>query len=233
MILSLFEKILTNYTQALCIRLDRSKQGVVPRTCLSTRPVKPRPQQPGPHGSPAMRQQRPMSPGMNQGPPRPPNKEGPPYPSSPMGNRAMPPNGPPRPMGPNGQGPPRGPGMMHGPPRSMSPAGNRPMTPQSQRPMVPPNHPNQQRPKTPQRPAFPRPLTPQGQAIQERPFTSPNQQVAPQNGGRARSNSDTDSISRQPIPPINTSTPMAGPSSQHPPNIRSPVERKPVPGQAI
>ncbi|KAH6632274.1 hypothetical protein F5144DRAFT_246761 [Chaetomium tenue] len=32
---------------ALCIRLDRSQQGVVPRTCLSTRPVKPRPQQPG------------------------------------------------------------------------------------------------------------------------------------------------------------------------------------------
>ncbi|KAL1848952.1 hypothetical protein Daus18300_013410 [Diaporthe australafricana] len=28
---------------ALCIHLDRSKQGVVPRTCLSTRPVEPRP----------------------------------------------------------------------------------------------------------------------------------------------------------------------------------------------
>ncbi|KAK3903019.1 hypothetical protein C8A05DRAFT_33264 [Staphylotrichum tortipilum] len=34
---------------ALCILLDRSQQGVVPRTCLSTRPVKPRPQQ-GPQG---------------------------------------------------------------------------------------------------------------------------------------------------------------------------------------
>ncbi|KXX76264.1 Myosin-1 [Madurella mycetomatis] len=32
---------------ALCIRLDRSQQGVVPRTCLSTRPVKPRPAQAG------------------------------------------------------------------------------------------------------------------------------------------------------------------------------------------
>ncbi|GAB1319424.1 hypothetical protein MFIFM68171_09634 [Madurella fahalii] len=32
---------------ALCIRLDRSQQGVVPRTCLSTRPVKPRPAQVG------------------------------------------------------------------------------------------------------------------------------------------------------------------------------------------
>lgn len=56
---------------ALCIRLDRSRQGVVPRTCLSTRPVKPRPMQNGPRGPPppGMRgppqQQRPMSPGMN------------------------------------------------------------------------------------------------------------------------------------------------------------------------
>ncbi|PBP27228.1 SH3 domain protein [Diplocarpon rosae] len=46
---------------ALCIRLDRSKQGVAPRTCLSTRPVKPRPQPPlqngqaGHRGSPGMR----------------------------------------------------------------------------------------------------------------------------------------------------------------------------------
>ncbi|KAL2176883.1 uncharacterized protein P884DRAFT_260392 [Thermothelomyces heterothallicus CBS 202.75] len=37
---------------ALCIRLDRSEQGVVPRTCLSTRPVKPRPPQ-GPGAPPA------------------------------------------------------------------------------------------------------------------------------------------------------------------------------------
>ncbi|KLU87032.1 hypothetical protein MAPG_06038 [Magnaporthiopsis poae ATCC 64411] len=42
---------------ALCIRLDRSKQGVVPRTCLSARPVKPRP---GP-GRPGPQQQQPMS----------------------------------------------------------------------------------------------------------------------------------------------------------------------------
>ena len=35
------ESLLTNF-QALCIRLDRSQQGVAPRSCLSTRPVKPR-----------------------------------------------------------------------------------------------------------------------------------------------------------------------------------------------
>ncbi|KAJ8071650.1 hypothetical protein OCU04_001971 [Sclerotinia nivalis] len=263
---------------ALCIRLDRSKQGVVPRTCLSTRPVKPRPQQAGPQGSPAMRGQ--------QGPPRMPNKDGAPYPSSPMSNRTMTPNGPspngpprpmpspngpspngpprpmpsngqgpprgpgmkqgppkslspngpspngpPRPMPPNGQGPPRSPGMMQGPPRTMSPAGNRPLTPQGQRPMVPPNHPNQQRSMTPQGPPAPSIIIPEGQTNQQRPVTPTNQQVTPQSEGRARSDSDTDPISRQPSPPITPTVPMDGSSS--PPNIRSPVERKPLPGQAL
>ncbi|KAK4201048.1 hypothetical protein QBC40DRAFT_64475 [Triangularia verruculosa] len=41
---------------ALCIRLDRSKQGVVPRTCLSTRPVKPRGPQNGPRINPTVPQ---------------------------------------------------------------------------------------------------------------------------------------------------------------------------------
>ncbi|KAK3352598.1 hypothetical protein B0T25DRAFT_456383 [Lasiosphaeria hispida] len=43
---------------ALCIRLDRSQQGVAPRTCLSTRPVKPRAAQGGTRGPPG----RPQSP---------------------------------------------------------------------------------------------------------------------------------------------------------------------------
>lgn len=56
---------------ALCIRLDRSQQGVAPRTCLSARPVKPRPNPnargPAPRGPPppgmfGPGQQRPMSP---------------------------------------------------------------------------------------------------------------------------------------------------------------------------
>ncbi|TEY69500.1 hypothetical protein BOTCAL_0115g00200 [Botryotinia calthae] len=261
---------------ALCIRLDRSKQGVVPRTCLSTRPVKPRPQQPGPQASPAG-PPRPMGPN-GQGPPRVPNKDGQPYPSSPMRPngppngpprpmgpngqgpprgpgmtqgppRSMSPAGPPRPMGPNGQGPPRGPGMMQGPPRSMSPAGNRPMTPQGQRPMVPPNHPNQQRPMTPLGSSAPRPMTPQGQATEQTPasppaqateqrsITPPNHEVTPPSEGRARSDSDTDPISRQPSPTLNTSIPTDSTSSSSStpsvPNIKSPVERKPVPGQAL
>lgn len=53
----------------LCVRLDRSQQGVAPRTCLSARPVKPRPRgpppgSPGPRGPPMMGPpgSRPMSP---------------------------------------------------------------------------------------------------------------------------------------------------------------------------
>ncbi|KAF8421470.1 hypothetical protein EV426DRAFT_575799 [Tirmania nivea] len=41
---------------ALCVRMDRSAQGVCPRTCLSARPVKPRPNPAS--GSPASRQRR-------------------------------------------------------------------------------------------------------------------------------------------------------------------------------
>lgn len=60
--------------QALCIRLDRSAQGVAPRTCLSARPVKPRSKPPGPP-PPGMRMpvQRSMSPGPYGGGPQPAN----------------------------------------------------------------------------------------------------------------------------------------------------------------
>ncbi|KAL8908709.1 MAG: hypothetical protein Q9207_000677 [Kuettlingeria erythrocarpa] len=63
---------------ALCIRLDRSQQGVAPRTCLSARPVKPRPNPnargPAPRGPPppgmfGPGQQRPMTPSSGRGSP--------------------------------------------------------------------------------------------------------------------------------------------------------------------
>lgn len=65
---------------ALCIRLDRSQQGVAPRTCLSARPVKPRPA--GNNRVPPSR-----------GPP-PPGMFGPgqPRPLSPAGGRSSPSN---------------------------------------------------------------------------------------------------------------------------------------------
>ncbi|KAF4455814.1 variant sh3, partial [Fusarium albosuccineum] len=126
---------------AQCIRLDRSRQGVVPRTCLSTRPVKPRPAQSGPRSGPPVKPvgpprgpgpnhpqgQRPMTPQGNFGQGRP---------ASPAG-RPMTPNGSPQsPMGPpmGAPGRPAGPPMSPGP-RSQSPGprqgppGGRPMSP--------------------------------------------------------------------------------------------------------
>ncbi|KIW62522.1 hypothetical protein PV04_10689 [Phialophora macrospora] len=115
---------------ALCIRLDRSQQGVVPRTCLAAKPSKPKPSHlnqyarptPGGPGSRPMspaggRPQRPMSPaGRSMSPMG--------RPMSPAG-RPMSPAGMRRPMSPGFNQPPRGmsPGPRAGPPpgRSMSP----------------------------------------------------------------------------------------------------------------
>ncbi|KAK4444881.1 variant SH3 domain-containing protein [Podospora aff. communis PSN243] len=94
---------------ALCIRLDRSQQGVVPRTCLSTRPVKPRPPPGGPRGPPV----NPSRPGY------------PPHPN--MGPR----NGPP-PSGPHGR-----PQSPYGRPGSAQSSHGRPMSPYDHRPNSP------------------------------------------------------------------------------------------------
>ncbi|KAH7165587.1 hypothetical protein EDB81DRAFT_640898, partial [Dactylonectria macrodidyma] len=113
---------------ALCIRLDRSRQGVVPRTCLSTRPVKPRPAQggprPGPRGPMGPPGQRPMTPQGMQAQGRPASPAG--RPMTPNGGGNQSPLGPPmnpvgRPMSP-AHGP-QSPGPRQGPPaaRSMSP----------------------------------------------------------------------------------------------------------------
>jgi hypothetical protein len=107
---------------ALCIRMDRSQQGVVPRTCLSKHPVKPRngpPRQPPPPGmrSPPIRS--PMGPG---GVPRPLSPaSGPNSPLPPANGRNSP---GPRQMSPHMQGPPRGRSNsnapQYGPPRGRS-----------------------------------------------------------------------------------------------------------------
>lgn len=110
--------------QALCIKLDRSHQGVVPRTCLSTRPVKPRPA-PGPRPGP------PVNPNSQRGPPR-----GPPGP----GQRPMTPQG--RPMTPQGglgEGRPESPAMRQM--RPQSPANGGPMSPRNSPPGVSPMNP--------------------------------------------------------------------------------------------
>ncbi|KAH7145840.1 variant SH3 domain-containing protein [Dactylonectria estremocensis] len=128
---------------ALCIRLDRSRQGVVPRTCLSTRPVKPRPAQggprPGPRGPMGPPGQRPMTPngGGNQSPLGPSmNPAG--RPMSPASRAQSP--------GPR-QGPPASRSMSPGPrsqspaPRRVSPPGPSPMNPAQEPRRGPPTGP--------------------------------------------------------------------------------------------
>ncbi|KAK1853266.1 sh3 domain protein [Colletotrichum chrysophilum] len=146
---------------ALCIRLDRSQQGVVPRTCLSTRPVKPRPQGP------------PRGPGPNgpNGPPRGPGPNGHP--------RGPGPNGPPRGPGPNyppGQRPMTPQGGPHGGPpypRPESPArprtaGGRPQSPAGNGPMGPGGRPQSPGPRF-QGPPGQRPQSPGGHARKQSP----------------------------------------------------------------
>lgn len=91
-----------NSSQCLATRLDRSQQGVVPRTCLAAKPSKPRSQQAGRPSSPAMRKSppssRPMSPAAG---PRPTGTQ-PGTPTS-TNNHALSPgayNQPPRPLSP-------------------------------------------------------------------------------------------------------------------------------------
>ncbi|ERT03406.1 hypothetical protein HMPREF1624_01721 [Sporothrix schenckii ATCC 58251] len=123
---------------ALCIRLDRSKQGVVPRTCLSTRPVKPRPLQGGgragppvnPSGRPITPQGGPFGPGRMPGPmggpmgvpgSMVPGQGG--RPQSPANGPNTPQGGPPSQKMMNGQMRPQSPyGGPPGGPRSASPA---------------------------------------------------------------------------------------------------------------
>lgn len=111
---------------ALCVRLDRSQQGVAPRSCLSSRPVQPR-SRPPPGGAPGSRGPSMMGPNgrMPSQSPRfyPPQDARPSSPARP--GHAVPPYQQ-RPM-PPGQFPsaPRsfspGPGARPMPPRSMSP----------------------------------------------------------------------------------------------------------------
>ncbi|KAF4445936.1 hypothetical protein F53441_10356 [Fusarium austroafricanum] len=120
---------------ALCIRLDRSRQGVVPRTCLSTRPVKPRPAQGGPRPGPPVKAGGPRGPGPNQPQGQRPMTQGnfgqgrPASPAGPMNSNGSRPQSP---MGPPGR--PHG-GPMSPGPRSQSsgprngPPGAQPMSP--------------------------------------------------------------------------------------------------------
>ncbi|KAI5802578.1 hypothetical protein FPQ18DRAFT_300704 [Pyronema domesticum] len=88
---------------ALCVRLDRSQQGVCPRTCLSQRPVKPRPP-PGPNGAPPPHSGRVSPPQTQAGPPPPPRSQSPNSFPAPVHNQS-PPRLPQNEMSPRPQSP--------------------------------------------------------------------------------------------------------------------------------
>ncbi|ORY64821.1 uncharacterized protein BCR38DRAFT_457142 [Pseudomassariella vexata] len=195
---------------ALCIRLDRSQQGVVPRTCLSTRPVKPRPT-----GGP---------PGARNGPPRNPNgprgpRGGPKYPAAQ------------RPMTPQG-GPTR--------PRPDSPirpmtAGARPQSPAVMpRPQSPAGVPLPQSPAGMPRGQSPGPMSPNaGRNASPAPRSmipvSRTQSPGPTERGFSQSRPSPSGPSPMyPAPAPGSNIPVK--QYQGPP--RGPVGRKPVPGQA-
>ncbi|KAI9867567.1 MAG: hypothetical protein M1813_008366 [Trichoglossum hirsutum] len=119
---------------ALCIRLDRSQQGVCPRTCLSKQPVKPRPNSPRSVPSPAMRaspQGRPMAPQVQ--PPRSASPAGPPHsPGALAGQQDRPVNPYIEPLRSRSPSPPQpqSPALV----RPQSPVISRPQTPVDQRP---------------------------------------------------------------------------------------------------
>ncbi|KAL7820971.1 hypothetical protein V8C26DRAFT_392107 [Trichoderma gracile] len=172
---------------ALVIRLDRSRQGVVPRTCLSTRPVKPRP----PQG-------RPPVPAAG-GPPRGTNSPTGQRPMTPQGQRPMTPQGM---RGPNGtpNGAPRmGPGPGS---RPASPAGPR-MNANGSRPQSPMGRPMSPGPKF-QGPPTSRPQSPSGMSQRGSPPVSsplnPNSSSPTSSPTDSPSGSQAGSIGRKPVP---------------------------------
>ncbi|KAF2788946.1 hypothetical protein K505DRAFT_366042 [Melanomma pulvis-pyrius CBS 109.77] len=190
---------------ALCVRMDRSQQGVVPRTCLSKHPVKPR------TGPP------------RQGPPGP-RMRGPPI-ASPMGPGGVP---QPRPLTPSsGRNSPQPPYPVNGRnspgPRSMSP-GPRSMSPGPLR-MSPPN---MGPPGGRARSNSNAPYAGPPRSMSPGPYGGgPQQQLPPPEMSRPRSNSASQVNARR--------GPAPGPSPMNPnPNMAMPMPpRKPLPGQAL
>ncbi|OCK96611.1 uncharacterized protein K441DRAFT_686067 [Cenococcum geophilum 1.58] len=188
---------------ALCTRLDRSQRGVVPRTCLSKHPVKPRtgpPRQGPPPGAPNMRGP-PMGPGFPQ-----------PRPLSPANGRNSP-----RPMSPAGGRNSPGP---YGQPRAMSPAGGRnsPGPYGQQRPMPPAGARGRSNSNAPYA-GPPRSMSPG-------PYGGGPQRPIPPPEGRRRSNSASQVMARRASPP------GPSPMNPNPYGAPIPA-RKPVPGQAL
>lgn len=198
---------------ALCIRLDRSQQGVVPRTCLSARPVKSRPPQggPGSRGPPVRPNYGPGRPGNgpmspNGGPgygpnggPRGPPQGGPnggrPGPG-PINTKFMNPRGPPPPGSWSRPQSPAGPMMPHN--GTMSPNGGHPASPGGNNPMSPVQNGNPGSPVD-------RPITHGTQS----PVTASRRMTPPGPSPVAQEyRPDSRTASPTPPPPVSNETPL-------------------------
>ncbi|KAE9970229.1 hypothetical protein BLS_008158 [Venturia inaequalis] len=218
---------------ALCTRMDRSQQGVVPRTCLSKQMVKPRPNpnHPSPSGAPPSappQQPRPGPGPRGPGPNGKPQMRGP-GPQMMSGNGSNPP-APfaqvPRPLTPTGRNSPapyQGQGGRASPapfaqaPRPMSPAGG----PQGQRSRAMSN--------APYRTYQPGPQGPNGQQQRSQspgPYGPPGMMRPPPitDNNRHRSNSLSNVVPRS-APIVAGDAPMVTKTPS--------LTRKPVPGQAV
>jgi hypothetical protein len=200
---------------ALCVRLDRSQQGVVPRSCLSARPVKPR-AKPPPGAGPGPR-----------GPFGPPGHPG--APGSPM-------------MGPPGRMPqsPRfypGDGGRPGSPASRPRSPARAMSPAQGVYGPPPPHAQPQRPMSPaQFPAVPRSHSPGPRPTPPRsmspgPYGLPGLQrpEMPLANQRQRSNSTGGALQNPRAAPGPGSSPLAAPTVPPPAGALPAIPANPVP----
>ncbi|KKK13465.1 hypothetical protein P175DRAFT_0157082 [Aspergillus ochraceoroseus IBT 24754] len=194
---------------ALCVKLDRSQQGVVPRSCISTRPMKPRSR---------------LSPGPGPLPTGHPGPRGPAGPPGPPGSPMMGPPGrkpqPPR-FYPQDGGRPASPSHSMSPARPMPPA--RPRSPAHGPYGSPPSRPYPQGPmSSAQFPPVPKPYSPgprQGppRSMSPGPYGPPGLQrpEMPAVDQRKRSNSMGGAIGQSPrVAP--GSSPLATPTSPPP-----------------
>ncbi|KAF1816280.1 hypothetical protein P152DRAFT_116627 [Eremomyces bilateralis CBS 781.70] len=215
---------------ALCLLMNGSKQGVVPRSCLSKTPVKPRAGPPpnGPPRGPPPQNMRP-GPGPIPGPgafPHPPSGRNSPGRNSPGPFPGSP--GVPRPLTPGSGRNSPGPAPSH---RPMTPPGGRPRG----RPQSPGlQHMNQHGPRpransnaAPFNAYQPRSMSPGpygGGPAQQRPQM--------QTDNRRRSNSTSQLAGAAPAPGGPGPSPM-NPISIAPPTAAAVPQRKPVPGVAM
>lgn len=211
-------QVLIYLFQALCVRLDRSQQGVAPRSCLSARPVKPRSRPPpGARGPPVMGPNGRMTSGhpsgrFYPGDARPRSPAGPgyagpppprPYPQSRSGSPVQFPM--PGPMGPS----------IRPVPRSMSPGFGAQPAPRSMSP-GPYGPPGMQR----------QPVMP----VNQRQRSNSAGNMSPPNVGAVPPKSSSPLASTEPPAPAPSAELPAIPSSS-PSSPGSQVNRKPLPSQ--